>query len=416
MKRIFGLLFIMFAAYLLIQLGYTYLSKGYEIKYDVNGYNVFEKYIARTSGEKDSYYIEVTDGTDTFILNTYKNLNKQKELVKDVHIISVDKYKCAYIELKIKDFKSNITCINNGIYYNYENIKGKNSELDKKISELNYDIANFTDTAEEVKRTTGIFVSQANLINKQFMGLTSYRGIYLINNYSDVKFLYEIDLFEEDNINQKISAYVNHYYLVADYDQKYTFDKFYLIDITFGDKKEIKYHSKISFDSYIMGVIGDKVYLLDCDNKKQYEIDITERSIIEVGNENIGIKYYNNGEWEKMNYVTAVNNKPKFIINSIKVDGYEKVDVIGGKLTGYKYYYKKNGNKYDVYRSMQKNDKLMYLFTTTNIDNIVYYNDYVYFQDGEYIKCYQDNIGVKKIYHAHKEVFNGIYKFGVSNE
>ena len=416
MKRIFGLLFIMFAAYLLIQLGYTYLSKGYEIKYDVNGYNVFEKYIARTSGEKDSYYIEVTDGTDTFILNTYKNFNKQKELVKDVHIINVDKYKCAYIELKIKDFKSNITCINNGIYYNYEDIKGKNSELDKKIGELNYDLANFTDTAEEVKRTTGIFVSQANLINKQFMGLTSYRGIYLINNYSDVKFLYEIDLFEEDNINQKISAYVNHYYLVADYNQKYTFDKFYLIDITFGDKKEIKYHSKISFDSYIMGVIGDKVYLLDCDNKKQYEIDITERSIIEVGNENIGIKYYNNGEWEKMNYVTAVNNKPKFNINSIKVDGYERVDLIGGKETGYKYYYKKNGNKYDVYRSMQKNDKLTYLFTTTSIDNIVYYNDYVYFQDGEYIKCYQDNIGVKKIYHAHKEVFSGIYKFGVSNE
>ena len=165
-----------------------------------------------------------------------------------------------------------------------------------------------------------------------------------------------------------------------------------------------------------MGVIGDKVYLLDCDNKKQYEIDISERTIIEVGNESIGIKYYNNGEWEKMNYVTAVNNKPMFNINTIKEEGYEKVDLIGGKKTGYKYYYKKNGSKYDVYRSMQKNDKLTYLFSTTSIDNVVYYNDYVYFQDGEYIKCYQDNIGVKKIYHALKEVFNGTYKFGVSNE
>ena len=216
MKRIFGLLFIMFAAYLLIQFGYNYLSKGYEKEYVVNGYNVSEKYIARTKGEKDSYYIEVTDGTDTFILNTYKYLNKQKELVKDVNIISGDKYKCAYIELKVSSFKSNITCINNGIYYNYEDIKGKDSKLDEKVSELNYDSANFTDTAEEVKRTTGIFVSQANLISKQFMGLTSYRGIYLINNYSDVKFLYEIDLFESDNINQKISTYVSHYYLVAD--------------------------------------------------------------------------------------------------------------------------------------------------------------------------------------------------------
>ena len=41
-------------------------------------------------------------------------------------------------------------------------------------------------------------------------------------------------------------------------------------------------------------------------------------------------------------------------------------------------------------------------------------SDYVYFQDGEYIKVYQDNIGIKNIYHAYKEVYDTIYNFGVS--
>ena len=63
---------------------------------------------------------------------------------------------------------------------------------------------------------------------------------------------------------------------------------------------------------------------------------------------------------------------------------------------------------------MQDSNKLTYIFKTTNIDNVVYYNDYVYFEDGDYIKCYQDNIGVKKIYHSNNK--KGSYKFGVSTE
>lgn len=414
MKRIFGLLFIMFALYLLIQLGYNYLSKGYTKTYDVNGHSVYERYIARTSKETDSYYIEVKDGEDVFSLNIYKNLKKQSEIVKNVNIITTNKYKCAFIELRPSNYNPNVICLNNGIYYNYHDIKGKDKELDEKVKELNYDDVSYTDIAEEVKRSTGIYVSQDNLISNQFIGLTSYRGVFLINNYSDVKFLSEVNLFDNDKPNQPISAFLGHYYLVADYNQEYTFDKFYLIDITFAKQSEINYHSKISFDSYIMGVVGKKVYLLDCDNKKQYEIDIDSKTIIEVGNENLGIKYYNNGNWEKLNYVTALKEKPKFKINIEESNEYARIDLVGGKETGYKYYYKKNGSRYDVYRSMQNNDRLLYIFSTSSISNIVYYSDYVYFQDGEYIKVYQDNIGIKNIYHAYKEVYDTIYNFGVS--
>ena len=417
MKKIFGLVFTMFALYILIQIGYNLLSKGYETNYEVNGYNVFEKYVSRTSGEKDSYYIEVPYKDVIFKYNTYKDYKKHKEIVTNVNIIESGKYKCIYLTLKLNR-SSNVLCLKNGITYNYQDIKGESVALDNAVKELKYDITKYMDTAEEMKRHDGIFVSQANLVKGQFMGLTSYKGVFLINNYSDVKYLYEVDIFNKERPNQNIATFVGKKYIVADYDQyeSRTFDKFYIVETTYGDKSEITYHSKISFDSYIMGNIGNKVYLLDCDNKKQYEIDIKTKSIIEVGNEKIGIKYYENGKWEKLNYITAINNKPKFIYNSEDKAGYVKVDLQGGKSTGYKYYYKKNDNKYDVYRSMQKNDDLMYIFSTTNLDNIVYYNDYVYFQEGDYIKCYHDDFGVKKIYHGTKDYYVGNYNFGVSNE
>ena len=415
MRRMFGLVFILFVSYLLIQIAYNYLSKGYEINYKIDGYEVFEKYVSRTKNEKDSYYIEVTDGTSVFSYNTYKNFNKKKEIVKNINIVESDGYKCIYIKFK-DNYNSNIRCLKNNIAYNYQDIKGKSISLDNKVRELDYDINKYIDTAEEVKRYDGIFVSQANLIKGHFMGLTSFKGLYLINNYSDVKYLYDEQIFSKDKINQTIAIYMGKKYLVADYDQEYTFNKFYLVETTYADKTEIKYHSKISFDSYFMGAVGNKAYLLDCDNKKQYEIDINTKTVIEIGNEKLGIKYYKNGKWDKINAITAVNNKPKFIMSSEEKEGYVRVDLIGGNKTGYKYYYKKNGSTYDVYRSMQNKENLLYLFSTSYIDNIVYYNDYVYYQDGEYIKCYQDDIGNKKIYHSTKKVFSGTYLFGVSNE
>lgn len=414
MKRIFGLLFIMFAIYLIIQLGYNFFSKGYEIEYKIDDHTVYERYIANTKGEIDSYYIEVKDGNDVFTLNTYKDFNKRKELVKHITILKGTTYKCAYIELK-DNYLSNILCLNRGIYYNYQDIAGKDKTLDNKVKDLKYNLAKFVDLTTIAKSDEVVSVVAANLVKNQYIGLANYKGIYLINNYTDGKYLYETAVFEQGKSNHPISTYISHYYLVADYDGPNGFDKFYLVDITFGDKKTITYHSKISFNSYIMGKVENKVYLLDCSSGKQYEIDIKTRTIIEVGNKTLGIKYYKNGEWSIIKQTDAVNSRPKFIIDEESSSDYKKITIVGGEKTGYKYYYKFNGLKYDVYRSMQNDDKKLYIFSTDNIDNIVYYRDYVYFQDGDYIKYYQDNKGVQKICHINSSIYDGILNFGVSN-
>lgn len=415
MKRILGLIIIMFTIYLGIQLVYTYFSKGYEIEYLKDGYQVKERYISRTKNETDSYYLEINVDNEIFEINTYKNYNKKKEIVKSIKSINSSNYKCIYVKLD-NDIKYDILCKNNGITYNYYNIKGKDKDLDNKIKSLDYGLYNFTDTAKLLEKDTlkGVFVGKDNLIKNQYLAVSSYRGLYLINNYSNVKFLYEVNIFNKDIKDVSLSTYVGKNYLVADYNQNYTFDKFYLLKIDFGDVTEIKYHSSISFDSYIMGVVDSKVYLMDCDNKKQYEIDIDSKNIVEVGNEKLGIKFYENGEWRYVNSITVIKNKMKFNVNEKNINGYEKVLAVGGEKTGYLYYFKKNGKKYDVYRSMQTNNNLKYLFSLDNISNIRFLDDYVYYQDGENIYCYQDNIGNKKIFYYDPKLYKGTYNMGIS--
>ena len=414
MKRIFGLLVTMFGMYLLIQVGYRYFSKGYEVKYIVNDHEVYEKYIAHTKGEIDSYYLEIKDGDDLFVYNIYKNFNKRKQIIKKIDIIKGNSYKCMYIQMKNKGYQSNILCVKNGMFNNYQSIIGKDSLLDKQIKELNYKLDVYEDNAEELEKINGAFVMQKNLVKGHYLGLATYRGIFLINSYSDVKFLYEINLFEKGKSNQNVSTFISHYYLVADYEQEEGFDKLYLVDITFGDKSEIKYHSKISFDSYVMGSVGNKVYIFDNSSKKQYEIDIKTKTVIEIGNKTLGIKYYKNGEWETMDVNSVASNKLKFVLNSEKKGSYEKIDSVGGKETGYKYYYKRNGSKYDVYRSTQKSEELTYVFSTDNLNNVVYYKDFVYYEEDNYIKCYQDNIGNKKLFRTVKGVYSEGYNFSVT--
>ena len=67
-----------------------------------------------------------------------------------------------------------------------------------------------------------------------------------------------------------------------------------------------------------------------------------------------------------------------------------------------------------VYRSnVQDMDSLTYVFTTSNIDNVVYFYDSVYFIDDDYIKNYSDKSGIKKIVSYKELKFNDNLYFSI---
>ena len=91
---------------------------------------------------------------------------------------------------------------------------------------------------------------------------------------------------------------------------------------------------------------------------------------------------------------------------------YSRVDNIGGEKSGYYYLYQNNGNNYDVYRINKQNENYKtYLFTTDDIENIVYDFDSVIYKSDKYIKKYSDLTGNKKIAQYDEVEFNKSLKF-----
>lgn len=419
MKRLIKMLLILCLFYVLIQLGFKYFGNGHTVTYKVKGndYSITINEVAtfNKKNETDHYYFTFMVNDKEFYLQTYQTFKKNDYVIKDVKYFKNNNYECIYPIFSNKELITDILCESGNTMYHYHDLKGKSGELDKFAKDLEsegYDDKHWDDdTTKEVRDEKGpIIVYPNNLIKKHYIGVDYYAGIYLINNYLDSKSLYKIEVFQNDQYERMIEGRAGRYYIVANYLDKHDFNVFFLVDMVYNDQKTIKYHSRISFNSYIQGTVDDTIYLFDRDSKKQYKIDSKAGTIVEVGNEKMGIKYYNAGNWENRKAIEAVNATLYFNEYPVeKVEGFEKIDKIGNDLSGYYYYYRKINNHYDVYRASIKNkDQLTYLFTTTNINEIQYLKDYIYYKEGNYIKYYHDMTGVRTV------VYNSEFEFNKS--
>ena len=158
------------------------------------------------------------------------------------------------------------------------------------------------------------------------------------------------------------------------------------------------------------------MYFIDKSNKIQYEV--TKDRINKYGDINSNIKVYKNKKWNEISFRESTTNE--YIMNDYKIDNtfnnikYEKVDKIGNKFSGYYYLYKKINGEYRVYRVNTRNINIRkYLFTTTNINNVVYKDDVVYYINKETIYKYSEKSGNKSILKSSELEFNGNIKFEV---
>lgn len=416
MKRILGMLVILCMFYFIIQVGFRYLGSGHTVNYEIKGNNylieVNEKATFKTKGEFDSYYFTFKVNNKTFPFLTYKTFNKNDRVVKNVEYFKNDNYECIYPIFKDEKQISDILCYYNGILYNYHDLQNKSGELQKFAKDMEkygYDFTHFVDdTGKEIADEDGqIVIYPKNIAKNHYIGIDNYAGIYLINNYLESKPLYNIKVFSNDCYEKIIESRASRYYVTADYNSTYDFNTFHVVDLVYNDQKTIKYHSTISFNSYIQGSVDGSIYLFDKNSKKQYKIDPKAGTVVEIGNEQTGIKYYNFGKWEHRKAVDAVNTPLYFNLYSVESEDYERVDKVGNDLSGYYYYYKKNGNEYQVYRSTIKDQDIKtYLFTTTNINEISYLRDYVYYKEGNHLKYYQDMTGIRTIAYDKEFEFN----------
>ncbi|MBE6159710.1 MAG: hypothetical protein E7157_01530 [Lactobacillales bacterium] len=418
MEKLIKLLVILLVLYFGIELSFINLNKGHNLEYKIkendNTFYIKEIYTKKRKNEINNYYFEIKLNEDIYNFQTYKNYKNANYIIKNIEYFSNDNYKCVYLKDKEEKQISDVICLNNDIQYFYSNIEGKDKEVDEFVKKLK----GYKKNKENLKNKIDakpVILYRDNIIDNHYLYVENYKGIYLINKKDNVK---NISLFKNDLYKNEISILNNENYITADYNEEYGFHEFKLVNIINGKKSEIISNDEISLDSYMQGSIDKEVYLFDKSDKKQYRINLKSKIVSLSGNKSKGIEVYKNNKLTTDSAYKAA--KQEVLFNKYTVDSkfndkeYEKVEKIGNKLSGYYYLYEKDGNKYKVYRVNVQNKKILtYMFTTDDIKNIYYYEDYIYYKDGIYIKYYQDDIGTKILLKNTEFEFNKTINFGL---
>jgi hypothetical protein len=259
----------------------------------------------------------------------------------------------------------------------------------------------FNDETDNKKSLGKINVYTDNIKDDIFLALNSYKGLYVINNTISTK-IKDIKIFNKDVYSPTLTALVNDNYIIADYSATTEFSNFYIVNLKDDEYEILKSNKKISVNSYIAGIYDNKVYLIDKTNKKEYEIDIKNETVLEVGNVKNGALFYENGK---------LINKPFEQVNAqnLKFETYTKNDIYERivKVNNIYYLFKKSGQEYKIYQAFdEKFTNPIYLFKTEFPDNISFFDNYVFYINENKGILFSSDIGYKTIFTYDELLFN----------
>ena len=384
------LLIIFFALKFVIHL----LDKGHIETYNSGNFNIVENYTAKDN----NYKFNIKNDKFKLSFDVTYDYNKGSNIITKIHHKKINNYECILPIFKGNKILTDIMCKQNNTVYYGNNIDNEISDFIKEMEKYGYQLSNFKDKAKKTKLSVNTAVYKNNILENHYLALENYKGLVLYNTKEMT-----VPLFENDIYTKPVSTFTDKYYIVADYNNEYSFKIFKVVNIINGNEKEIRSYDEISFDSYIMGIINNEVYLFDKDARVQYKINIEKETVTKMED----IKYYD-GKWHIMSLKDALNEK-KFDNNKVTVNNYEKAVKIGK----YYYLYEKTGDNYNVYKAYNKqNNQRIFLFKTSDINSIIYLENYIYFKNGNTF-YYWSNNGVKKVLENSELEFNNDLSLGV---
>ena len=163
---------------------------------------------------------------------------------------------------------------------------------------------------------------------------------------------------------------------------------------------------------YIQGVVGNRIYIMDCSNRIQYYFDFEDNLMHKCNNEDGFIQFYNGKNFENRNIYDALNEKLYFVRSSIQRNS-ENEFVEFDKTSNYYYLWKREKDNYQVYRSLDDTfEQMTYLFETSS-KFVLYLEDGVIYQQENDIWYTSDVTGSKKILENKELEFNDTIIYGI---
>ena len=389
LKVLLCLLVLFFALKFIIHV----LDDGHTDTYNDGNFNIVENYTA----DDNNYQFNLKNNKFSLTFDVTADYNKASNIITKIHHKKINNYECVLPIFKDGKILTDIMCKQDKTVYYGADISNKITAFIKDMNEYGYKLENFQDKAKKTSLSATEVIYEDNILENHYLALENYKGLTLYNAEE-----MNVPLFDNDVYTKQVSVFTDKYYVVADYDTEYSFKIFKVVNIINGNEKEIRSYDEISFDSYIQGVVDNEIYLFDKDAKVQYKINIEDETVTKLDN----IQYYD-GSWHEMSLKDALDEK-KFDNYKVQIDGYEKALKIGK----YYYLYEKNGDNYNVYKAYNKKVKQrIFLFETSDINSIIYLQNYIYFKNGNTF-YYWSNSGIKKVIENTELEFNNDLSFG----
>ena len=389
MRRIISLIVLLIVLIIGVEFLVTRFTKNYESNYiiykDKLEFKINEKY-SKDNG--NSYIISISNENNNFYYSINNTFNKQKKIITDILYFNNGNDICIYPVLKNKE-KSYIECSsNNNLYtmYTYHDpifIKSIISTLNEK---------GITIGSENVLKGKKVYGNltfyDKNIKDTDTILMWQYKGIYYMNKDNQTNIM----SLTFDKYDNKLGVLVGKYYLIPEYKNSkiLEFSSYNVIDLESLGQKTMDLNYILSSDTYINGVVDNKLYVTDPRNFRQYEINPKKRSIKLIGDTEIGGKLYD-GTWKDANIYDFASSEIKFE-NKIDVN-YNYIDIKEGGSSYY--YYTSDGSIYQLIKGYL--DKPILIYRQDSLNNFNVISNDLYFVANNTLYSFNLVDGVKDI-------------------
>ena len=264
-------------------------SKSYSVEYNIFEYDISENY----DKEKELYYFEITKNKLTYSFIYEKEYLKEKKIIKDIKEYSEDNYTCLTIHGSLINTYPVCSYKNNIIDYHLvpDNLKEKISDYIKIPASI-----------EKTEKHYEIYNTEDKIL------VWSYKGFNYIKDGSSNL----IELFKNDIYEIPLSTKINNYLFIPDYEQKYNFNKAYVMDLDTLEVEEWKLKYEISFDSYVLGTNDKSIFIIDKKNKIEYELVPSKQKMRILAKSHNQGTVYNKGNIQKEPMTKLVTKEYSF--------------------------------------------------------------------------------------------------------
>ena len=401
MKNLIKIIFIIVIVFITMSV-FKLFKNEHKVTYKIDNYSIKEHFYKKNNHYND---ITINDKNNTYIYTLNKYLGKKKKIIKDIKTYKSKNLVCI-VPIYKKDITNNIYCSLNKKQVSASYLQSI-SNLDfnkivKKAKKYKLNLVKNNDNKTVYKQ---LEVYKKNITDDHIYFIWNYKGIYIVSN-NEIKYKKIVNHDLYDNV---MDCVVDDYYVIFDNSSVNGIENVYYYDINKDKVNRFKLKTKLTKNTYINGVIDNLIYVTDRKQKKEYTINIKNKSIVEVDNDQTNYIVYDNGtkkELTKSDYFM----QDKFFNNNLISDS--KVTSSKELKKEYNYYYFIEENR--VYKALDTNkkDKILLVELDNITDWLIRDREIILLRDGT-LYSYTDDFGLRKILTTNELRYNykNIYDF-----